>query len=48
MKDPVLKVLQKIKNIVCYINVLISDSVKPFNEIYSFSSPADNHDILKS
>lgn len=48
MKDPAPKVLQKIKNIVCYINVLIPDSEKLFYEIYSCSSPADNHDILKS
>lgn len=42
------KVLQKIRNIVCYIYVLIPDSMKLFYEIYSCSSPADSRDILKS
>lgn len=48
MKDPVPKVLQKIRNIVCYINVSVPNSGKLFDEIHSCSSPADNHDILKS
>lgn len=48
MKDPAPKMLQEIKSIVCYINTLIPDSVKLFYEIYSCSSLAENHDILKS
>jgi len=36
------------QNIVCYINVLIPGSVKLFYEIYSCSSPAEDHDTLKS
>lgn len=45
-KDPAPEVLQKIKNIVCSINVLIPDSLKLLYEIYSCSF-AGNHDVLK-